>query len=275
MKLYPFPESNWYMYLSGQYGLWDDKVRTFDREGFRLRVRLEGMEDDKNIARRATEWSRLRKAFLPYRHSSREIQVITDLGISNKFIAEYTDFCIARPQWKDEEYLEYYSKSKSIRAPYALVKGQPIGIRLFDLGQSKPFLELRYDDPGEPPKLWIREEESIPTWVVAKTNKKTGKSIHKKTKQEGFRAGISHGNFDIYDPHVSYDGGSTWSRCSTHTNTFSQEVLVACPNPIIRIIVHYRLRRYIKYYTYKIGFSDQPGGQYEPTTISESSQNNF
>ncbi|MCL1894703.1 MAG: hypothetical protein FWG02_10830 [Holophagaceae bacterium] len=264
MKLEPFPETNWYLHLGGYYGHMDHENNVFVNNSINLRHSVfYGMEGDENAERAISivyKWGA----------SKYQIQVITDSGLSDKYKMEFRNpFASAPPDPTPNEELQKYYREQRAFSAFAVVKGQPIGIRLFEQGKSEPFNELRFDDPGEPPKIWIKETVFVPK---GKVNTNPLGTVLIEKNGEGYYGGIFPAPITAQSPFISYDGGATWKAwrgSGLGHNVFSPEILADCPHPIIKITAYHRMRRYVKYYTYKKGFSDEPGGPYEPITLPD------
>jgi len=256
MKLEPFPESNWYISLYGSYGRMNYETNTYIEDAVTVELSsFSGMEGDENAERAIS-------ILYKWGGSNYEIQVITDLGLSDKYKMKFVN-PFATFDFPVEPDDEEVKKSRVFRA-YAVVKGQPLGIRLFEMGKAEPFKEVRFYDPGEPPKLWFKETIFIPTGDIDEES-----GVY-ELDGEGYEADIISDTLMNDFTHISYDGGATWVRWSgLGSEVFRPEQLAKDPHPIIRVTAYSRMRRYVKYYTYKKGFSDEPGGPYEPITIPE------
>ena len=261
MVLEPLPEDEWYLNIWGFYGHQDYETNSFVRDSVDLRsAYFLGMVGDKTV-----EWGLAR--LYNWGGSEYEMDVVTDLGTSNKFALDFTLRSEDSPFAFDEDD-EWANFARTFRA-FAIVQGQPMGFRFFDKGETEPFKVVMFEDPGEPPKLWMVETVFVPSGIEYDPDFAPG-SIVLEWDGEGIDGGITpHTVTDEYTD-ISYDGGVTWkSWRSLGKQVFPPEQLAQNPHPIIKVTAYHRMRRYVKYYTYKKGFSDAPGGPYEPITVEE------
>ena len=256
----PFPESYWHIYIWGFYGHHNYETNMFVRDSVDLRSsRFVGMVGDEDA-----EWGIARG--YTWGASKYDIQVITDLEVTKRFALEFRLLSEESPFGfgEDDEWAKHARRFHA----YARVKGQPVGFRFFEKNKSEPFKEVMYEDPGEPPKLWMME-----TVFVPRTDRPPPAPGMKRTSLagEGIDGGVlPKGATTDRSTDISYDGGATWKGWrGLGKQVFPPEQLAQNPHPIIKVTAYHRMRRYVKYYTYKKGFSDAPGGPYEPTTLEE------
>ena len=284
MRLEPLPETNWYINISGFYGHEDYETNTFVKDSVRLiNSYFVGMEGDET-AERGIAWN------YSWGGSNYQIEVVTDLATTQRYKMDFPLMSANSEAYDEDD--EWAKNARSFEA-YAIVQGQPIGFRFFSNREKDPFKEVMYEDPGEPPKLWMVETVFVPTGdsdnvynqpfededeIEHEYEEYDDSAIYALNTSliefdgEGYEGGITPHTVTDISTDITYDGGVTWKSWrfgGFGRGIFPPESLAQNPHPIIKVTAYHRMRRYVKYYTYKKGFSDAPGGPYEPITMEE------